>query len=116
MILKKPVNLKNFIVNKYDFFFGRTFDRTFLNARRRYFIFSVFTLFLKVQVILKLWYNFEEEKGRYKNVHTIAPVIIKKIVKKYDDILLIYFNQVVYFWYSNYNRPWYFMYNAENGF
>lgn len=78
MILKKPVNLKNFIVNKYEFFFfGRTFDRTFLNARRRYFIFSVFTLFLKVQVILKLWYNFEEEKGRYKNVHTIAPVIIK---------------------------------------
>lgn len=38
----------------------------------------LFSLFLKVQVILKLWYNFEEEKGRYKNVHTIAPVIIKK--------------------------------------
>lgn len=71
MILKKPVNRKSFIVNihVYDFFFsfGRTFDRTF-KARRRYFIFGVYTLFLKVHVILNLRYIFEEEKKRYEKL------------------------------------------------
>lgn len=40
-----------------------------------------------------------------KNQHTIALVIIKN-----DDILGIYFYRVIYIRYSNYNRPWYFMY------
>lgn len=76
-------------------FLGRTFDRTF-KARRRYFIFGVFTLFLKVQVILKLRYIFEEEKKKdMKNLHTIALVIIKSMLKN-DDILTIYFYHVIY--------------------
>lgn len=108
MILKKTCKSKEFHCQHtciwLFFSFGRTFDRTF-KARRRYFIFGVYTLFLKVQVILNLRYIFEKEKKDMKNKHTIALVIIKN-----DDILGIYFYRVIYIRYSNYNRPWYFMY------